>query len=70
MAMYDFFYELINQKKTVNIITINGFQIKCVITRAHKIGSHSDGFSAITVKGDDGVTKHIMIHAISTIVEL
>lgn len=70
MAMNDFFRDLINHNKTVNIITINGFQIKCVITRVHKLGSNSDGISAITVRGDDGTTKHIMLHAISTIVEL
>lgn len=70
MFMYDFFHQLIHTKKTVNIITTNGFQIKCVITNIHRIGEMSEGITAITVKSEDGSVKHIMLHAISTIVEL
>lgn len=63
----------ITYNTNVNIITVNGFQIKCRIVQDHRYirgenAAHHVPY--ITIIDNDGRYKHLFLHAISTIEEV
>lgn len=68
--MGSFFSELIHTKRSVNIITMNGFQIRGKVTGAYVGDTNSKMPPYITIVDNTGNTKRIFCHAISTIEEI
>lgn len=68
--MQKYFSECIDSKKNLNIITTNGFQIHCRIIEIHKDPDDHGPIKMIDVLTERKEINHIMIHAISTIVEI
>ena len=65
--MFEYFQKCMAVKNTINVITINGYQLKGTVTGVH--GSHKEPYAYVTMSSGNKA-KRVFMHAISTVEEV